>query len=159
MIGESPMVTYNSYLKSNLPTNLFDPFTASLQPMSTEYLAAENSEPPMEYVNNGYRSDEADEKDFKNEIIQDPLPVLNKKNQSAGQMLKALFRTENAVAMFKGVVKRREEKAHILLWQIIAIYLIVGICINGFFPVQLDFATKNYEIGEAINEAVVKLKI
>lgn len=153
--------------------------------MSTDFLSVDAFNNEAQYVNNGYRTDETDEKDFKlnldangNQIgvpdrnlttsgpelqkprslsFQEPLPVLSKKNQES--LLKSLFRFGNAVAMFKGIVKRREAKAHILLWQIIAIYLLVGICINGTSPIQLAFVHDAYKVDGKPIETSYYLKI
>lgn len=122
-------------------------------------------EPTLQYVNNAFKSDEPD--DNNNPTIPNPnkflgselreqkerslsfhqsLPVLNKRNQSPKQMLKSLFRLRNAVAMYKGVVKRREDKAHILLWQIIAIYVTLCTVANGISPIMLSFVQKAYSM-------------
>ena len=142
-----------------------------MQPLSAEYLDCEltNKEQALQYVNNAYCNDE-DKKDFKPKLdangnqlnvsdltspvpqkhhslsSQEPLPVLNGKNQSAKQMLKRLFRIRNAVEMYKGFVKRREENAHILLWQTTVIYLTMGMCVNGIPSIMLSFVQLAYNM-------------
>ena len=63
--------------------------------------------------------------------IHQSLPVLNKRDPSLRQMMKSLFDIQNAVKMYKGLVKRREENAHYLLWTLIVIYLIMGVSGKG----------------------------
>ena len=136
--------------------------------MSTEYLACKtkNTEPTQQYVNSAYKSDEADctemnskldhnnpnhflgsergEQKQRSPSINQSLPVLNKKNQSKRQMMKSLFRTKNTVSMYRSLVKRREEKAHILLYMIICIYVIMCICVKGLSPIMLSFVQRTY---------------
>ena len=115
-------------------------------------------------MNSGYKNDEPDENNNsatspnnglgsglseqkgRSLSIHQPLPVLNKRNQSKLQMMKSLFSIQNAVKMYKGVIKRREGKAHILLWLNITIYMIAGICANGMAPIMLGFVQKTYEM-------------
>ena len=132
------------------------------------------TEPTVNYVNasvnsgitnSAYKSDEPDDMNNNSSSAANPnkflgselreqkerslsfhqsLPVLNKKNQTKSQMMKSVFRIRNAVAMYKGVVKRRPDKVHILLWQIIVIYVIMCICANGVSPIMLSFVQKTY---------------
>ena len=95
---------------------------------------------------NNFLGSELREQKERSLSLHQSLPVLNKKNQSPKQMMKSLFRIRNAVAMYKGVVKRREEKAHILLWQIIAIYVIMCICANGISPIMLSYVNLAYQM-------------
>ena len=96
----------------------------------------------LQYSNGAYKSDESDENNDNtinpinyvgNELKQRSpsfrQPVPSKRNPR--EMIKSLFDIQNAVKMYEVVVKRREENAHHLLWTLIVIYLINGICGKG----------------------------
>lgn len=130
------------------------------------------AEPVLHYVNSGFEEDE-NNKDFKLNLekshrddnnnsnflgselkaqkerslsLHQSLPVLNAKNLTKGEMAKSLFQLRNATAMVKTTLKRREEKAHKLIWLIIIIYVIILVCSMGIPLIMLPFAQKVYQM-------------
>lgn len=72
------------------------------------------------------------------------LPVLNQTEPSKSEMFKSLFQLKNATAMVRSTVKRREHKAHLLIWLIIVIYLLLLVFSNGPVYIMILFAQKVY---------------
>ena len=78
-------------------------------------------------------------------LTDDPLPVrsINEK-PTIGEMFRNLFQLENAFSMVKSVIKKREEKAHILLWLTMIIYPMLIICSRGLSFIMLSFVQTVY---------------
>lgn len=78
------------------------------------------------------------------------LAIVKFKNNNAKEkgLLESLFQLKNATAMFKSLLKKRENDAHILLWLTIAIYVLDLICVTGLNLITLPFVTKIYGMSQ-----------
>lgn len=143
--------------------------------MSSEYLAIKRPEfiePTIQYVNKAFdpdpqivhqtrvsfdlgKSGKYNQDDNNNALrdSNDHKPralsiqsTLSDRSPSKGEILRSLFKVNNAVEIFKGITKRREEKAHILLWLTITIYF-VFLCNSNGMPLILvsDLVSNEFE--------------
>ena len=142
--------------------------------MSTEYLTIKNDKKAsIEYTNNGFEKDEDDKDRVQINLHRNPnkshqdnnnnflgselreqknralslhqsLPVLTAKKATKKELFDTLFQTKNVVSIVRSLLKKREEKAHILLWLISMVYIILCMVANGFPAIMQPFSQKVY---------------
>ena len=115
-----------------------------LRPVDAHYLAPKNS------TNNAFEKDlniddNNNKGDLKESKIRFSLSDLSTNAKpTIGEMFRNLFKLENAVAMIKSVIKKREENSHLLLWLTMIIYLMLVIFSGGMYFIMLPFVRTVY---------------
>ena len=141
--------------------------TSFLEPIDTQYLRAkfkniDNNNLTTCQTNNAFEKGSNDDLniDSNNNIgdlketrirfslTDNPLPVrsINVK-PTIGEMFRNLFQLENAVAMIKSVIKKREENGHILVWLTMIIYPMLIVFLGGMPFIMLSFLQTAYGWG------------